>query len=113
MKRNPTPTEEAKRQKLAGEVLSVWRDLILAIEDTYAGEQMLSMIPAGRMRTEAEHLQENARLDLYNIINAYSRCSCQKYFFTTNYLIGMVHYILITKNTLIIFNWWHCSFYIF
>lgn len=71
MKRNPTPTEEAKRQKLAGEVLSVWRDLILAIEDTYAGEQMLSMIPAGWMRTEAEHLQENARLDLYNIINAY------------------------------------------
>lgn len=73
MKRNPTPTEEAKRQKLAGEVLSLWRDLILAIEDTYAGEQMLSMIPAGWMRTEAEYLQENARLDLYNIINDYDK----------------------------------------
>lgn len=71
MKRNPTPTEEAKRQKLAGEVFTVWKDLVLAIEDTYAGEQMLSMIPAGWMRESAEQEQENARLDLYNIINTY------------------------------------------
>lgn len=62
---------ETKRKELAGQVLHIYRDLIISIEDTYAGEQMIAMIPHGWMREMAEEDQNNARLDLYNIIVAY------------------------------------------
>ena len=62
---------EAKRKELAHGVLCAHRELIIATEETYAGEQMLSMIPAGWMRGMAEHEQELMRMDLYNRINDY------------------------------------------
>ena len=65
---NPT---ETKRRELANAVLYAHRELIIATEETYAGEQMLSMIPAGWMRDDAEHEQELMRMDLYNRIHDY------------------------------------------
>jgi hypothetical protein len=62
---------ETKRRELANAVLVAHRELIIATEETYAGEQMLSMIPAGWMRGMAEHEQELMRMDLYNCINDY------------------------------------------
>lgn len=71
-KKNQTMSvHEIKRKELAEQVMHIWRDLMLAIEDTYAGEQMIAMIPHGWMREMAEEDQNNARLDLYNIIVKY------------------------------------------
>lgn len=62
---------ETKRKELANAVLCAHRELIIATEETYAGEQMLALIPAGWMREMAEHEQELMRMDLYNRINNY------------------------------------------
>ena len=59
---------ETKRRELANAVLYAHRELIIATEETYAGEQMLSMIPAGWMHDMAEQEQCQTRLDLYNRI---------------------------------------------
>lgn len=62
---------ETKRRELAKAVIYAYRELIIATEETYAGEQMLSIIPAEWMREMAEHEQELMRMDLYNRINDY------------------------------------------
>jgi hypothetical protein len=59
---------ETKRRELANAVLYAYRELIIAVEETYAGEQMLSMIPKGWMHDMAEKEQYQMRLDLYNRI---------------------------------------------
>ena len=72
---------ETKRRELANEVLYAHRELIIATEETYAGEQVLALIPAGWMRGMAEHEQELMRMDLYNRINDYDekRNTLRKY----------------------------------
>lgn len=62
---------EAKRKELANAVLCAHRELVIATEETYAGEQSLALIPKGWMRGMAEHEQELMRMDLYNRINDY------------------------------------------
>ena len=59
---------EAKRQELSKAVISAYRELTTATEETYAGEQSLAMIPKGWMHDMAEQEQYQMRLDLYNII---------------------------------------------
>ena len=59
---------ETKRRELANAVLSAHRELIIATEETYAGEQSLAMIPKGWMHDMAEQEQYQMRLDLYDRI---------------------------------------------
>lgn len=62
---------EAKRKELARQVMHIHQDMILAVENAYAGEQMLAIFPPGWWRENAKHEQNNARLNLYNIIIQY------------------------------------------
>lgn len=62
---------ETRRKELAQQVMLTWRDMIPAIENAYAGEQMLAILPQGWLRENAEYEQNNARLNLYNIIIQY------------------------------------------
>lgn len=59
---------EAKRRDLANAVIYAHRELIIATEETYAGEQSLAMIPKGWMHDMAEQEQYQMRLDLYDRI---------------------------------------------
>lgn len=59
---------EAKRRELANAVLYAHRELIIATEETYAGEQSLALIPKGWMHDMAEQEQSQMCLDLYNRI---------------------------------------------
>ena len=59
---------ETKRRELAQAVIYAHRELIIATEATYAGEQSLAMIPVGWMHDMAEQEQCQMRLDLYDRI---------------------------------------------
>lgn len=59
---------ETKRRELANAALYAHRELIIATEETYAGEQSLALIPVGWMHDMAEQEQYQMRLDLYNRI---------------------------------------------
>ena len=64
---NESPIE-TKRRELANAVLYAHKELIIATEETYAGEQSLALIPAGWMHDMVEQEQSQMRLDLYNRI---------------------------------------------
>jgi hypothetical protein len=83
VKENPI---ETKRRELANAVLLAHRELIIATEETYAGEQSLAMIPAGWMRDMAEQEQSRMRLDLYNRIVDFDekRLELREYCFNNN-----------------------------
>jgi hypothetical protein len=59
---------ETKRRELAQAVIYAHRELIIATEETYAGEQSLALIPVGWMHDMVEQEQYQMRLDLYDRI---------------------------------------------